>query len=210
MDGSKIDQLARVLSRQIDKELFAKKYAPTKEILVLVGAGAFLTASIFIPGLPKALKPFLDQKRKEEKEIWKRFNIPYLKRTLSRLERQKSIEISEENGRQIVKITNHGRQKILKFSLDNLEIKKPKIWDRKWRLVSFDLPETLSRTRKILVEYFSNWEFYPLHKSVYLHMYPVFKEVDFLREYLGVSKYVRVFTVSEIENDKEFKEFFGV
>lgn len=210
MDEKKIDQLAKVLSRQIDKEIFERKYAPAKKVLVLVGAGAFLTASIFIPNLPLALKPFLDEKWKNEREVWKRFNIPYLKRTLSRLEKQKLVEIAEENGVQIVKITNQGRQKVLKLALDNLEIKKPKVWDGRWRLISFDLPEKVADIRKILVEYLRVWKFYPLHKSVYLHAYPSFKEVDFLREYLGVGEYVRMFTVSEIENDKQFKEFFGI
>ncbi|MEK7518280.1 MAG: hypothetical protein AAB583_07090 [Patescibacteria group bacterium] len=210
MDDAKIDQLAKVLSKQIDKEIFEKKYAPAKKVLVLVGAGAFLAASLAMPNLPLVLKPFLDQKRKNEREAWKRFNIPYLKRTISRLEKQKLVETSEDNGVQVVKITKAGRQKILKLALDNLEIKKLKVWDGKWRLVSFDLPEKLADVRKILVEYLRVWRFYPLHKSVYLHAYPSFKEVDFLREYLGVGEYVKMFTVSEIENDREFKEFFGV
>ena len=210
MDENKIDQLAKVLSKQLDKEVFEKKYAPAKKVLILIGAGAFLTASLVMPGLPMALKPFLDQKRKNEREVWKRFNIPYLKRTLSRLERQKLIEIDEKNGMQIVKITNNGRQRILKMALYNLEIKKPNVWDKRWRLVSFDLPEKLAKTRKILVEYLSAWKFYPLHKSVYLHAYPCLKEVDFLREYLGVGKYVRIFTVIGVENDKQFRKFFGV
>lgn len=210
MDADKIDGLAKVLSKQIDKEVFAKKYAPAGKVLLLVGAGIFVTASLVMPNLPLVLKPFLDQRRKNEREVWKRFNIPYLKRTLSRLEKQKLVEIVEEDGMQIVKITNQGRQKVLKHALDILAIEKPKIWDGKWVLVSFDLPEKMAKIRKILVEYLSLWNFYPLHKSVYLHAYPCFKEVDFLREYLGVGGHVRIFTVVQIENDKQFKEFFGI
>lgn len=210
MDENKIDQLAKVLSKQIDRKIFENKYAPAKDVLKLVGAGAFLTAALLMPNLPLVLKPFLDQKRKNEREIWKRFNIPYLKRTLQRLEKQKLVDISDKNGVQIVTITNQGRQKVLRMALDDLEIKKPKNWDRRWRLISFDLPEKLAKIRKILVEYLSAWGFYPLHKSVYLHAYPCLKEVDFLREYLGVGEYVRMFTVIQIENDSQFRDFFGV
>lgn len=210
MDKNKIDQLAKTLSKQIDKEIFEKKYAPAKKVLVLVGAGAFLAASFIMPNLPLVLKPFLDEKRKNEREVWKRFNIPYLKRTLSRLEKQKLVETDEKNGMQIIKITKEGKQKILKMALDDLAIKKPKVWDRKWRLVSFDLPEKLANIRKVLVEYLSGWGFYPLHESVYLHAYLCLKEVEFLREYLGVGEYVRIFTVIEIENDRQFRDFFGV
>lgn len=210
MNNDKIDQLAKTLARQIDKEVFEKKYAPAKTILKLVGVGAFLMASLVMPSLPLALRPFMDEKRKEEYEVWKRFNIPYLKRTILRLEKQKLVEISEENNRQIVKITNQGKQKIIKMALDELIVEKPKIWDGKWRLVSFDLPEKLAKERKRFVEYLHVWGFYPLHKSVYLHAYPCLEQVEFLREYMNVGKYVRNFVVSRIENDKLFKDFFGV
>ena len=210
MDEDRIDRLAKVLSKQIDKEIFERKYAPVREVLKLVGAGAFLAASIAIPNLPLALKPFLDHKRKNEFEAWKRFNIPYLKRSIQRLEKQKLVEIDEQAGVQVIRITNRGRQKILKFALDELEIKKPAIWNGKWSLISFDLPEKLAKLRRILVEYLIAWGFYPLHKSVYLHAYSCIKEVDFLREYLGISQYIKVFIVSSIENDKIFRDYFGV
>lgn len=210
MNDDKIDQLAKTLARQIDKEVFEKKYTPVKTILKLVGAGVFIMAAMVMPGLPLVLKPFMDEKRREEYEVWKRFNIPYLKRTLLRLEKQKLVEIAEEGGRQIVKITNQGKQKIIKMALDELVVEKPKVWDGKWRLVSFDLPEKLAKERKRLVEYLRVWGFYPLHKSVYLHAYPCFEQVEFLREYMNVGEYVRNFVVSKIENDKLFKDFFGV
>lgn len=210
MDSEKPGGLAKVLSRQIDKEIFEKKYAPAWAVLTLVGAGAFLAASIVMPNLPLALKPFLDHKRKNEYEVWKRFNIPYLKRTIQRLEKQKLVEIDIQDGMQIVKITDNGRRKVLKFALDELEIEKPKIWDGKWRLISFDLPEKLSKIRKILVEYLKVWGFYPVHKSVYLHAYPCLKEIEFLRSYLGLSEYLRIFIVKEIEYDREFRSFFGI
>lgn len=210
MDEDKIDNLAKVLSKQIDKDLFQKKYVPVKEVLKLVGLGAFLVASVAIPNLPLALKPLIDQKKKDEYEAWKRFNIPYIKRTLKRLEEQELVEVSEEGGLQIVKITRRGRKKVLKMAIDELVLSKPGVWDGKWRVVSFDLPEELAKERKILVEYFKNWKFYPLHKSVYLHAYPCFQEVDFLREYLGISKYVKVFIAKEIEDKQIFKDFFGV
>lgn len=208
--GELTDGLAIVLNKQIDREIFERKYAPVKEILKLVGIGMFVAGSLVIPNLPIALKPLLDKQRKKEYEVWKRFNIPYLKRSLHRLEKQKLVEITQENGVQVVKITSNGRRRLIKMALDELAVEKPKIWDGRWRLVSFDLPEKLANTRKILVEYLNAWGFYPFQKSVYLHAYHCFKQVEFLREYLGVGEYVRMLTVSEIENDSLFRDFFGV
>lgn len=205
---SLIEDLARNLTRQIDKEVFERKYAPVKEVLKLVGMGAFLAASLVIPNLPLALKPFLNNQ--EEYEAWKRFNIPYLKRTLKRLEKQKLVEFDEEKGIQVVKITDGGRRRILKYAIDELAIEKPRSWDGRWRLVSYDIPARLKSLRRTFQEYLRSWGFYPLHESVYLHAYPCGKQIEFLREYLGVGEYIRIFLVAQIENDRLFREFFGV
>lgn len=210
IDKSLFENISKTLAKQIDSELFYNKYAKVADVLKLVGAGVFLAASVAIPNLPKALKPFLEGQRKNEYEAWKRFNIPYLKRTLERLENQKLVEITVENGVQVVKISSCGRKRILKYALDELAVEKPKIWNGKWTLVSYDIPNKLKKQREILQEYLRAWGFYPFHESVFLHAFPCGKQTLFLREYLGIGKYVRVLSVSKIENDKAFRDFFGV
>jgi len=200
--------ISKSLAKQIDKKEFEKKYASVKTILMLVGAGVFLAASLVAPNLPLVLKPFL--KNQKGYEVWKRFNIPYLKRTLRRLERQKMVEIAEGKGIQIIKITESGKRRILRHAIDELLIEKPRSWDGRWRLVSYDIPGNLKALRKTFREYLCLWGFFPLHESVLLHAYPCEKQVEFLREYLGVGEYVRIFMVSKIENDRLFRDFFGI
>ena len=207
---SDIKDIAKTLSRKVTTDNLKAHYSETAEVLKLVGAGAFLAAMMVMPNLPLIVKPLLKKKYQEEKDSWKRFNIPYLKRTIDRLEKQKLVTITELDGEQVVKITNEGRQRILRFALDELVIKKPRSWDGTWYMVSYDIPNQFSSVRHVLHEYLSIWGFYPLHKSDFLHAYPCEKELAFLREYLGVSKYVRIFKVSKIENDQSFREFFGV
>lgn len=205
-----MSDVSKTLLKQINQENFNKKYARVGDVLKLVGAGFFIAGSLVMPNLPLALKPFLDHQRKSEMNAWKRFNIPYLKRTLNRLEKQKLVEFDQENGMQIVKITEAGKRRILRFAIDELAVEKPKIWDGKWYLVSYDIPGKLRKLRNIFREYLQAWGFYSLHESVLLHAYPCQKQVDFLREYLGIGRYVRIFTITRIENDKLFRDFFGV
>lgn len=206
ISDEKVENLAKILTKQAEKELWEKKYAGTKEILKLVGAGFFLAASLVAPNLPRLLKKSF----KEKNEASKRFNIPYLKRSLRKLEEQKLIEIFEEGKMEVVKLTKKGKIKILKYALDELKIEKPKNWDGTWRLISYDIPHYLEVQRKTFRSYLKSWEFYPFHESLFLHAYPCEKEIEFLREYLGIGKYVRIFTVLKIEDDKIFREFFGV
>lgn len=209
MDNNlRTEEIAKILAKQIDKKIFERKSAPVKEVLTLVATGAFLAASIVTPNLPVALKPFI--KQKEEFEVWKRFNIRYLQRTLKRLEKQKLVEFGTSNGFQTIKITARGRTRVLQFAIDELTIDKPKVWDKQWRLVSYDIPTNLKNTRDSLREYLINWKFYPLHESVFLHAYPCFNQVEFLRQYLGIGEHLRMFIVTKIENDDVFREFFDI
>lgn len=210
VDPKLMGDIAKTLAKQINWDQFTEKYAKVADVLKLVGLGVFVAGSIIAPNLPLALKPFLNHKRRKEFEVWKRFNIPYLKRTLKRLEQQKLVEITEENGMQVAKITKAGQRKVLKFAIDELAVEKPKIWDGKWILVSYDIPKSNKHQRTVFMEYLKAWGFYPLHESTLLHAYPCEKQVEFLREYLGIGEYVRIFAVSKIENDKPFRDFFGV
>lgn len=208
VDGAFIQEIARTLAKQIDKERSKEKYATAKAVLALVGIGVFLVAAVAMPNLPFAFKSFL--KKNDENEAWKRFNIPYLKRTLRRLEMQKLVEITEEEGMQVVKVTEPGKRRILRFAIDEIAIEKPKVWDGRWRIVSYDIPKKLESLRNVFREYLRAWGFYPFHESLFLHAYPCGRQVVFLREYLGISEYVRILQVSKIENDKVFREFFDV
>lgn len=204
-----LKDIARSLSRKIMVDELANKAAPALPVLALVGAGAFLAASVAIPTLPQVLKPFLSGR--EDKRAWKRYNLDHLKRTLNRLEKRQLIRFEKlKNGEQIVTITKAGQTKLLRLALNETTINKPAIWSGDWYLISYDIPEILKDRREALKEYLRMWNFYPLHESMFLHAYPCLKEVDFLREYLGIGEHVRVFVVRKIENDHEFREFFGI
>lgn len=207
-DTSYAKNIAAILIKQINDEELRNKYMPAKIILAFVGVGAFIGASFVFPSLPIVLKPFLT--KKNHIDSWKHFNVSYVQRTLKRLEEQKLIKIIRNNDKQTISVTAIGEKKLLKYALDELTITKPKYWDRTWRLVSYDIPKEFKRLRDVFQEYLRAWGFYPLHESVYLHAYPCEKEIISLREYLGITKYVRIFAVSRIENDDLFREFFGV
>lgn len=200
------------LSNTLLKDVFINKveevWTNAESVLKLVGAGAFLAAAVVAPNITKVFNPLAYDPK--EKDIWKRFNIPYLKRKLKRLARQKLVTIKEVNGETQVEITESGQRRILKFALDKLEVKKPKSWSGRWYLVSYDVPNELSHLRAVIREYFKAWGFYPIQESVYLHAYPCEKVITFFREYLEIGECVRIFEVNKIENDADFKKYFGL
>lgn len=209
-DNKLIQEISKTLTQQVGSRILEEKYAGTEEVLKMVGAGLFIAASLVAPGLPRVLKPFLDDNYKEEREAWKRFNLPYLKRTLERLEKQRLVEIKNVAGKEMVTVTTKGERQILRLALDNVEIKRPGSWNGRWFMVTYDVPKNESVLRNTIREYLRSWGFYQYQESVYLHAYPCKKQIDFLKSYLGAEKYIRLLEVSKIEADEPFRQYFGV
>lgn len=206
-----IEIIAHALQKKFNLQEKERKYASAKEVLTLLAGGAFLAASIFIPGLGKGLRMFINQNdHYPNKKEWEKFNSAYLAKAIRRLEKQKFIEIEEKDDLKIVKITDRGKRRVLAYALNELDIEKPKIWNGKWYFVTYDIPKGKDWLRKIMRDFLKRLGFYRFHESLYIHAYPCLKEIEFLREYLGLGEYVKVLVVSRIENDRVFRDYFGI
>jgi len=207
IDANYIKDLARTISDQELGEALADKVADSELVLKMVGAGLFLAAAVVAPGLTRVFKPHFFA---WEKDPWRRFNIKHLKQTIKRLEKRQLLSISQNKSGTVVELTKNGERQVIKMALEKLAVTKPRLWDGRWWLVTYDIPEGQKEIRAEFREYLLAWGFYPLQDSVFLHCYPCLKQVNYLREYLGIGEMVRIFKVAAIENDQPFKEFFGV
>ena len=83
-------------------------------------------------------------------------------------------------------------------------------WDGKWRLISFDVPISFNKKRALLRRLLQEFNFYKLHRSVWVypsHVGKVFWEMLVEHE---LDKFCQVMLVEFIEGDQEIKEhFFG-
>lgn len=208
MNEEQIKNLSLTLLHSLEKQDRDRKIKTTKEILTIIGTGFLVAGSLVMPGIPRLINLIISNPKDDIS--WKRLNIPYLKRKLRRLEAQKLIEFSFSGKTQTITITNKGKRKILRYALDEMTVEKPDHWNGKWYLISYDIPLEADTARHVFKDYLKQWNFYPLHESVYLHAYPCFDQVEFLRSYLNIAEYVRIFTVTHIENSQEFKDFFGI
>ena len=98
--------------------------------------------------------------------------------------------------------------KALTYRLDTLMITKPKRWDKKWRVVIFDIPIKYNRVRDIFRSRLVQMGMYQLQESVYIYPYSCFSEIEFLRELYGVPFTARYLLVEHIENDDFLKYHF--
>jgi len=203
-----LEKLSNLLFQRFESEKRQKRYAQVKLILSVLGKGILLPMIFVAPGTARLAKDLF--KDNSEWETWKQYNLTYLRQTIKRLKKQKMVEIADENGKQVVKLSQNGKHRILKYALDELEITKPSSWDAKWRLVIYDIPNRKRYLQTLVRETLKRLGFLQLQESVYLIPFPCFGEIEFLREYYGLGENIKILTVAKLEDDKVYRTYFGV
>ncbi len=98
-----------------------------------------------------------------------------------------------------------------RFQIDSLKINKPKDWDKKWRIVIFDIAQLKSLQRNAFRGKLKELGFYPLQKSVWIHPYKCKDEIELLCEFFGLGKKeIRLITAENIEDDRYLREIFKI
>lgn len=175
--------------------------------------GTLLVATVFMPGLGYVAKTINQTRRENDrqksKKEWLKFNPHMLKYNLKRLKDQKVVEIINLDGQEIIKLTQKGYTKYLKFKMEKLSL-KGKNWDKKWRVVIYDIAK-FKRNQQSAFRYILKYiNFLQLQKSVYLTPYPCEDYIEYLREYFGLSDEVLLLRVDKIENEEIYRKYFGL
>ena len=148
---------------------------------------------------------------KEVKKEWQKINDRALNNAIRDLYRSKLIKERENpDGSLTMVLTDKGKKKAITFNIDNMEIKKPKKWDKKWRLVLFDIPEKHKPAREALRGALKRLSFHEYQKSVFIHPYECQKEIDFVIEYFDIRRFVRTLTAENLDNDIHLRKKFDL
>lgn len=142
---------------------------------------------------------------------WKRINQSSFNRSLQKLVEQKLLTKQNlKNGSFKLSLTPQGKLQAKKLSLlgQSIKFKIPKKWDKKWRIVAFDIPEKNKAFRNILRRHLRELYFHKLQNSVFISAYPFEKQILELASLYKADKYIRVITATKIDNDKKLKKKF--
>ena len=125
--------------------------------------------------------------------------------------RQGYIKI-EKRGKQIyVYLTEKGKAKANWLQINDLKIKRPKKWDKKWRLVIFDISQLKRLYREALRGKLKELGFLPLQKSVWIYPFECKAEIEVLRKFFGLSKKeLRLIVAQDIEEDENLRKIFQI
>lgn len=166
-----------------------------KEILKGLAVGGLIVASFALPNLPQVFSFFGIKNSRDRERV---------KQSLKNLHEQKLINIYENDDEMIVKITEKGNKKVLKYKFDEMKLIRPKKWDGRYRVISFDIPEKHKKARDALTRKLNDMELYPIQKSVFICPFECRDETDFIGELFGIRRFIHYFIANKLdEKDKE-------
>lgn len=161
-------------------------YELTRAIISLIESGIAIGAELLFPGVG-------------DRERWEKAKKRgVLKTAIKRLEKRKLVSWSEVDGSPKLVLTENGKKKVLQYRIEELKIKKPKIWDGLFRVIIFDIPENKKGVREMFRKKLKELEFYQLQKSVFVSQYECHDEIEFLKNYYEIPSCVSYILAKEI------------
>ena len=175
-----------------------KRTDTTKIVLKSVAVAGILAGGILAPNALGAMADLSLIPGKRQREI--------IDTARKRLIRRGLLEY--KNG--FVRVTEKGAAALQRLELRNYKIKKPKRWDKKWRVLIFDIPEKRKRTREQIRTTLVRIGFLHLQDSVWVYPYECEDLVELLKADFRIGKAVLYMVVEKLEADEYYKHQFGL
>lgn len=171
------------------------------KILKIAGMGVFYSAvSVLAPMFPYlVLKAYLKKVFEEE------YKPQQLRNSVYYLKRRKFIAYKNKQ----FTLTKLGLKYLNRKSIEEIIIKKVN-WDGKWRVLTFDIPESQISARHIFRQKLKELGFFHFQRSVFVIPYPCEKEIDQLTSELGILEHVHVLRTERFRSDKVLIERFNL
>lgn len=177
--------------------------SPTKQKILLLLLAGVAFGFAYTPGRQRKILQELGRE-------WQKIDEKKIKDETRQLYQSKLIQRKKNpDGSETFILTGKGRLRALTFHFDNMKIKKEH-WDGRWRLVIFDIPEKIRTGRNALRRKLRALGFYELQKSALIFPYTCEKELEFIIEFFGMRRFVRVCVVQSIDNEPHLKHVFGL
>ena len=127
------------------------------------------------------------------------------KGVLARLKQKGEIEFMERDGKKYVQLTDRG-EKILDLNRKKLSLveNRPKKWDRRYRLIMFDIPEKRRKIRKLLRFEMQEIGFLRIQDSVWVYPFDCEEFMALLKADLRIGKDVLYAVVKKSRTTKVF------
>ena len=168
-----------------------------KGILMAVATAGLLSVALVAPNVLKVLGKRPDK--------FFKYNA---NKSRDRLLEDSFIIFEEKKGKKYLKLTEKGDRKLREWGVVGYHIDKPKRWDKKWRILTFDIWERRRYVRDKLRLVLRRIGFYQMQRSVWVYPYDCEDFIQLLKADFKVGSGMLYVIADQIENDKVLRKHF--
>lgn len=138
-----------------------------------------------------------------EEVDWSKF-----KQKVNRLKRLGLIRKTVEGKVHYLEITDQGKKHLKNKNFAFLAINHPERWDKKWRLIIYDVPEDDRNVRDIVRHELYSLGFEQIQKSVFVYPFECSEEINLICERYGGRSCIKYMIAEIIEGEESIIETF--
>lgn len=131
-----------------------------------------------------------------------------LRENISRLKKKGFITFENVGGKKYLRLTPAGQKELRRIERKETTLHIPRRWDRKWRMVIFDIPETRKSQRNHIRTLVRGLGFYCLQDSVWVYPYDCEEVIALLKTDLKIGKELLYLIADAIEYDRPLRIHF--
>lgn len=169
-----------------------------KFVLQAVATAGVLSVAAVAPGVVGAMAKLGIIPTKRHKEI--------VKRSRQKLVEQGLLEYKNQH----LRLTGRGKVALRLISAEDFKLAKPKRWDKKWRVLIFDIKESRRALRNKIRNTLVAIGFVRLQHSVWIYPYDCEDLITLLKADFKVGKDILYMIVDELEYDSPLRKRFGL
>jgi len=169
-------------------------------VLATIGATGIIATAMIAPNIFQALPRITGDSHR----------LTYRAKTaVGRLAQKGLVRFVERNGGRYAEITEKGRRLLfLEEEKVSMHKNRKRRWDKRYRIVMFDVPQYRRATRDRLRSYMKEYGLLRIQNSVWLYPYDCEELIALLKAELRIGKDVLYAVVESIENDGWIKKHF--
>jgi len=187
------------LEKEAKKE--RRRYVFQQAILTTLKLGTILSVGLLIPNAMKIVKllGWIPTARDP------RYS---LENAITRLKNKGLVITEKKDKKDFYKITPKGKLYLWKYESQAFKIRKPKKWDKRWRLIIFDIKEQDRFQRDAIRVMLQNIGCVKLQNSVWVYPYDCEEVITLLKANYETGDEVLYIIAEKVENDSWLKKHF--
>ncbi len=173
-------------------------------ILHTIATAGFLSLVLLAPNAMRVLRMFDGGKSRKQ-------NPRYLFDTAFNKLSSKGLIMIESTPRgKRVRLTDEGKNELARMVAHSPDSRKHGRWDKRWRIVTYDIKEDRKALRMKLAGLLRTFGFYRLQNSLWMYPHDSEALLILLKAHYKIGSEVLYGVMEQIENDKKIREHFGL